>query len=205
MTSKETILEKKGREPDRVHACLPLPENPEKFITRDAKKLYHESLYSKTFIAECGFSNFNVYFNFMIWDKGWTKLCSHPPPRIALIVREFHSNLRYRVGSTVYVREKWVNFSVVVINKVYNLVDDDSDTYKALFHNIDYQMILQSLTRGRGVRKQHPSTSEVTTFMMKALKPIPNVWYNFIYSTLKPCLHLSTVTKDKMILLYAII
>ena len=37
------------------------------------------------------------------------------------------------------------------------------------------------------------------------LKPILKACYNFICATLKPSLHLSTVTRDKMILLYVII
>ena len=86
------------------------------------------------------------------------------------MAKEFHSNLLFRVGSTVYVRGKWVDFSAAVINQVYNLVDDDSDAYKALFKDTDYQMIMRFLTRGRGVWKCHPSTSEVTTFQMKDLK-----------------------------------
>ena len=73
-----------------------------------------------------------------------------------------------------------MDFSAVKINQVYNLVDNDSDTYKAPFQDTDYQMIMRSLTRGPYVWKHHPSTSEVTTFKMKALKPISNVWYNFI-------------------------
>ena len=57
-----------------------------------------------------------------------------------------------------------MDFSAVAIIRVYNLVDDDSDAYKALFQDIDYQMIMRSLIRGRGVWKHHPSISEVTTF-----------------------------------------
>ena len=85
------------------------------------------------------------------------------------------------------------------------MVDDDSDAYKALFQNMDYQMIMRFLIRDRGVWKRHPSKSEVTTFQMKALKSVSKVWYNFICSSLKPSLHLSTVTLDKTILLYAIV
>ena len=55
-------------------------------------------------------------------------------------------------------------FSAMAINRVYNLVDDDSDAYRALFQDTDYQMIMRSLTRGRVVWKRHPSTYEVTTF-----------------------------------------
>ena len=67
--------------------------------------------------------------------------------QIALVVKDFHSNLRFRVGPIVYVQGKWVDFSAIVINRVYNLVDDDSEAYRVLFQDIDYQMIMRSHTR----------------------------------------------------------
>ena len=39
---------------------------------------------------------------------------------------------------------------------------------------------------------------------MATLRSVPKAWYNFLCVTLKSSLHLSTVTKDKAILLYAI-
>ena len=63
---------------------------------------------------------------------------------------------------------------------------------------------MRVLTRGRGVWKRHPSTSEVMIFQMKTLTLVTKVWYNFLCAKLKPNLHLTTVTKDKTILLYAI-
>ena len=131
------------------------------------------------------------------------KLCEHPPPGIALVVREFHSNLRLRVGSIVYVQSKWVDLSMTKINQIYNLVDDKA--YRALFQNTDYQQLMRSFTWGQGVWTCHPSTLEMTTFKMKTLKPIVKVWYNFLCAKLKPNLHLTMVTKDKTILLYAIV
>ena len=205
MAPKKTVPEK--RKMKGSSSCAPPPplDNPEKFITREAKKLYHESLYNRTVVAKRGIPNLNVYFGFMIQERGWTIFCAHPQLRIGPVVREFHSNLRFRVGTTICVRGKWVDFSATAINRVYNLVDDDSKAYRALFQDTDYKMIMRFLTRGRGVWKRHPSTSEVTTFQMKALKPVPKVWYNFICATLKPSLHLSIVTWDKTILLYAIV
>ena len=38
---------------------------------------------------------------------------------------------------------------------------------------------------------------------MHALTPLAKVWYNFLCVKIKPSMHLSTVTKDKKILLYA--
>ena len=51
--------------------------------------------------------------------------------------------------------------------------------------------------------RRHPSIGEFTTFQMHALMPLAKVWYNFLCVKIKPSLHLSTVTKDKTILLYA--
>ena len=51
--------------------------------------------------------------------------------------------------------------------------------------------------------RRHPTKGEFTTFLMTALMPVAKVWYNFLCVNIKPSLHLSTVTKDQMILLYA--
>ena len=40
---------------------------------------------------------------------------------------------------------------------------------------------------------------------MATLRSVLKAWYNFLYATLKLSLHLSTITKDKAILLYAIV
>ena len=77
-------------------------------------------------------------------------LCEHPPPRIAPIIWEFHSNLRFQVGSIVYFWGKWVDFSATSINRLYNLVNDDGEAYTAIFPNMDYQCLMRVLTRGRG-------------------------------------------------------
>ena len=111
-------------------------------MIRDAETLYRESLYNRSFVLEHGIPNSNLCFDFMIQDKGWTKFCEHPSPRISPVVGEFHSNLMGRIGTIVYVRENGVDFNASVINKVYNLVDDNSDTCKALFQNTNYQMIM---------------------------------------------------------------
>ena len=150
MAPKKLVPMKRKRSGLSSRAPPPLLNNPEKFISRDAERFYHESLFNRTFIPEQGFPNSNAYFNFTIQERGWTKFCEHLLPRIALVVCEFHSNLRFRVDSTVYVRGKWVDFSAAAINQVYDLVDDDSEAYRALFQNTDYQQLMWVLTRGVG-------------------------------------------------------
>ena len=98
MNPKKIVSVKRKRMGSSSRAPIPLPNNPKKFITRDAERLYHDSFFNRTFIL-----NTNVYLNFVIKEKGWTKLCEHPLPGIAQVVREFHSNFQSRIGSTVYV------------------------------------------------------------------------------------------------------
>ena len=95
MALKKIIPEKRKRIGSSSRAPPPPPENSEKFITREAKKLYHESLFNRTFVVERGIQDSNIYFTFMIRDRGWTTLCAHPQPRIAPVVKEFHSNLQF--------------------------------------------------------------------------------------------------------------
>ena len=68
---------------------------------------------------------------------------------------------------------------------------------------IDFKGLMQEFTQGRGMWRRHPSTGGFTTFPMTVLTPVAKVWYNFLSFKIKPSLHLSTVTKDKTILLYA--
>ena len=79
-------------------------------------------------------------------------------------------------------------------------MDDDNTEYRALFADIDYERLMQELTHSQGVWRRHPS---ITTFQMHSLTLMAKVWYNFLCVKIKPSLHLSTVTKDRAILLYA--
>ena len=89
------------------------------------------------------------------------------------------------------------------INQIYQLREDDSEEYRVLFVDIDFESLMRELTQGQGVWRRHPSTDEFTTFRMHTLTPYAKVWYNFLCVKIKLSPHLSTVTKDKTILLYA--
>ena len=118
-------------------------------------------------------------------------------------MREFHSNLPFKVGATVFFRGRWVEFGAHAINRIYRLMDDDNIEYKALFSDTDYERLMQDLTHSQGVWRRQPSKSDFTTFHMYSLTPVAKVWYNFLCVKIKPSLHLSTIMKDRVILLYA--
>ena len=179
MALKKTVPQKKRKIRSISRTPPSVPEDPEKFITHEAERLFHESLYNRTFVPKRGVLTSNVYFMIMIEYRGWTKLCEHFPLGIAHVVKEFHSNLLFWEGSTMYAPRKWVNFDAASINKAYNLRNNDSKEYQALFKNTNYEMMMIALTKGRCEWKLHPSTFEVTTFLMDALRLVPKAWYNF--------------------------
>ena len=109
----------------------------------------------------------------------------------------------FKVGTTVFVQGKWVEFGAHAINQIYYLLDDDRAKYRALFADINYKCLTLELTQGQGVWKRQPSIGDFTNFQMHSLTPVAKVWYNFLCVKIKPTLHLSIVTKDKTILLYA--
>ena len=82
-------------------------------------------------------------------------------------------------------------------------MDDDIEEYRALFADTDYEHLMQELTHSQGVWRRQLSTGDFTTFQMYSLTPMAKVWYNFLCVKIKPSMHLSTVTKDRAILLYA--
>ena len=123
-------------------AAPPPPEDPHRFVSREAERIYHESLFNCSFVLECGFPTSNAFFNFTIKNRIWQTLCAPPVSGVALVVREFHSNMPFKVGITVFVRGKWVEFGAQAINRIYYLMDDDSVEYRALFADIDYERLM---------------------------------------------------------------
>ena len=181
----------------------PPPEDPHRFISREVERIYHESLFNSSFVPERGFPTSNEFFNFTIQNRGWQTLCAPLVPKVASIVREFYSNLPSKVGTTVFARGKCVEFGAQAINQIYHLLDDNITEYRVLFADTDYERLMQELTHCQGVWKCQTSTGYFTTFQMHSLTPVGKVWYNFLCVKIKPTLHLSTATKDKTILLYA--
>ena len=146
MAPKKTMPAKRHRFDSTSRAALPLPDDPRRFISREAERLYHKSLCIRPFVTERDFPTSNTFFKVAIQTRGWQTLCAPPTPRVALVVREFHSNLGFRVGTTVFVRGRWVDFEARAINQIYQLWEDDSEEYQLLFVATDFESLIQELT-----------------------------------------------------------
>ena len=142
MAPKKTVPAKQHRSSSTSRAAPPPSDDPRRFVSREAERLYHESLCIRSFVPERGFPTSNSFFNFTIQTRGGQTLCAPLTPRLALVVREFHSNLRFWVGTTVFVRGRWVDFGARAINQIYQLRDHDSEEYQALFLATDFESLM---------------------------------------------------------------
>ena len=79
------------------------------------------SLKDRGFITERGFKQVISPFAEMLEKKGWQSLGEHKEPGYASLVKEFFVNMVEKEGKKVYVRGQWVEFSIEVINKLFNL------------------------------------------------------------------------------------
>ena len=175
MVPKKTIPAKRHRSGSTSREAPPPPDDLHRFISREVERLYHKSLCIRSFVPERGFPTSNAFFNFTIQSRGWQTLCAPPTPGVAPVVREFYYNLPFRVDTTVFVQGKWVDFRARAINQFYQLQEDDSEEYQALFMATDFEGLMHKLTWGQGVWRHHSSTGEFTTFPMTVLTPVAKV------------------------------
>ena len=190
----------------KPHRKLPPPrvENLEKFISREAKRRYHDSLETMSFVPERGFVHRNEYFNYIIRQLKWTKLGTLPSQGIAQVVCEFHANLPYRDNdTTVFVKGVWVSFNSNKINKEFDLEDEDSPVYQKLWKSTNYDQILDTLTDNTMPWKKN-SSNKVFSFSKTGLTPSSRVWHYSISSRLRPSKYVSIVSQKKAILNFAI-
>ena len=60
-------------------------------------------------------------FQEIVERKGWHIFCEHKDPGFVDVVKEFYANMVGMKDKTVYVRNKWISFSMEEIDKTYNL------------------------------------------------------------------------------------
>ena len=184
---------------------IPLPpQNPTKFLTSKAEEVFNFLIIRST-VPERGFRNNSTNYRiFMHIRQHWKHFYAHPTSRITPIVRELHANMRDIVGFTVFVRGVWVPFDGATINRVLGLSNIDSDEFKQLVRNPDYNEIVKKVAspNAKWSIKKDGGLYEIPrgclTEHAKAL-------FYFMSSRLLPSKHVSTVYRDRAMLLYAML
>ena len=108
------------------------------------------------------------------------------------------------MGYTVVIREKWVPCDEGTINKVFGLMKVDSEKFRALYKEPNYDLILQELTDGSKQWSINVN-QEVMAFPRTGLTEVAKIWFYFVSSKLVPSKHLSMIERDKALLPYSIV
>ena len=141
----------------------------------------------------------------MLEKREWQELGEHKELGCAALVKEFFANMVEKEGKKVYVRGQWIDFSKEKINTLFNLkVKKYGSKFKKLLKEPEYQKIVDLLTVGKGKWKGIKKTI-YKSIARGDLTEEAKVWFYFISSILFPSKHLSTVRKDEVILLYALL
>ena len=182
-----------------------MKERTKSFISKKAATLMEGSLKDRGFIAKRWFKKVISPFAKILEKRGWQSLGEHREPGYASLVKEIFANMVEKEGKRVYVRGHWLEFSREEINRLFNLrVQKDGSKFKKQLKEPEHHKIVDLLTAGKGKWKGTRKTP--FKFIARGdLTEEAKVWFYFISSILMPYKHLSTVRKEKAILLYALL
>lgn len=139
-----------------------------------------------------------------IYQKGWNKFTEELEATVVSVVKEFYAIAKDKAPFNAFVRGRLVPFSADTINTYYQLRIPRHCQYAHLHDNDpDFEAILKEMTK--------PGTTWIkgrkggTIFHSKDLSRYGKIWYAFLYAKLFPSTHTYDVTKEKALLLYAIV
>ncbi|KAH9763201.1 hypothetical protein KPL70_001079 [Citrus sinensis] len=136
--------------------------------------------------------------------RGWLEFCNHPRDPVLPVVKEFYANLVSSSQHNIWVRNSLGLLDSRVINAFYNLPTEI---------NYEYAQLLDKLTSQRWnkifttliVEGASWANEEGRVINKIDLKPIAKVWVKFLKSRLIPTAHTTTVSQERLVLLYVIV
>lgn len=120
------------------------------------------------------------------------------------LVKEFYANMLRQDQCNIWVRNSLVPLDTHIINAYYNLPTNIEREYSKLIANLTdkiRQQILQTLT----VEKRTWANEEGRVVNRVDLTPVAQVWVKFLKSHLMPITHTTTVSQERLVLLYVLV
>ncbi|KAK5775709.1 hypothetical protein PVK06_043641 [Gossypium arboreum] len=157
-------------------------------------------------LKESNYKEFMARIRQVAEDLNWELFCEKRPSVEEELVREFYANLTSSDLTEVPVREIRVPISSNAINEFFELPNFENDEYSSLIRNIkpeNLHEILEELTIPGS--KWTVSKQGIHTYRRESLTPIAKVWFYFIRFSLMSSSHGTTISLDRMVLLYSIL
>ncbi|PIN07250.1 hypothetical protein CDL12_20183 [Handroanthus impetiginosus] len=145
--------------------------------------------------------------NAIITARKWESLVKEPDAAVIPIVREFYANLRFTDGDTVLVRGRKVSFSRVSINDYFGveeqvLSEEEFNEFQFADNVLDH--VPERICGTEEVEWSLGRDNNRKSFKASLLTRESRNWLRFISSRMLPTTHLSDVSKERAILIYAI-
>ena len=136
--------------------------------------------------------------------RGWLEFCNHPRDLVLPVVNKFYANLVSPDQHHIWVRNTLVPLDSYIINAFYNLPAEINCEYAKLRDKLTpkkWNTIFTTLT----IEGASWVNEEGRVVNRIDLKPIAKVWVKFLKSRLMPTTHTTTVSQERLVLLYVIV
>ncbi|MFQ6624294.1 hypothetical protein Gotur_004401 [Gossypium turneri] len=129
-----------------------------------------------------------------------------PKKDFNLKIQEFYASLTTQHATKVIFQKKNVPLTSKSINDLFNLLDVEEDEYYPMMNNINWDFLQQVLDVVTNPGSQWIIGKYVSHSCLKEyLKPVAKVWFYFVRYSFMPISHSSTISMERMLLLYAIL
>ncbi|GMN47063.1 hypothetical protein TIFTF001_016241 [Ficus carica] len=157
-------------------------------------------LETKVSIPDRGFLTSNRRIMDIVADQGWENFAKQLESSVPAVVYEFYANAYFPQD----VIEKWVPISRTIINQYYGLQDIEEDGYQRYLDNVDPDEVKSSICAFNTAWKIERN-GILVKFSTRGLDKYGKAWHQFVCAKLMPVWHVSRITKDRAILLFAIL
>lgn len=178
----------------------------EKFVTPEAETEYNRLLSKGVVRERMLLSSKEVEMVAMIRERGWALLCEFANAVPLNIVQEFYANAKVDKNNYTVMRGMSMDYTPRAIHTLIGQrpkprgVEDWATKTR---EDVDLDAIVAELSIPGTVWKCRPGTTEQRTFPASSLTRFARAWFIFICSNILPSSHVTDVTVERAILLWA--
>ncbi|KOM38914.1 hypothetical protein LR48_Vigan03g229600 [Vigna angularis] len=204
--TKTTVGLRENKRKEKIYSAIFLtPEHKKHFSNVQSRKLLMERKVTLLPQDVPEFSN-------EILERQWSSLCTYPEPANIAVVQEFYANAKSFSPDSEpfwsYVRGQRISFSADAINEFLNTEWEDDDELcgyaELMATELDHEEIEQTLCIAGGSFQRNRQQQPLHIKRVH-LHSLSRLWMPLVHSNISPCTHVSDVTVNRAVILYAIL
>ena len=182
----------------------------QRFVSAEAHSWYGTSFTTRNIVMERAIK-FTApdyeHFEDELERRQWLSLAANLTPAHTRLVEEFYANLRYTLGSRIFLRGQRIDFSPAAINSLYQAPEVDNDAFtRMLDGEVNWEEVLETIGHPGSHWTYHAQPSTKPRHLEnRFLNRDARVWLQVILSRLRPVTHTHSITPDRCILLHCLV